>query len=211
MQQFPINLAKALLAVQGELRGVVKDSTNPHFKNRYASLEGVIDTVRPVMQAHGLVFMQAPGQFEQGVAHVTTSLIHAETGEAIHSTIGLPVTKQDPQGVGSAITYACRYSLMAMLGLPPVDDDAQYASSPAPAKTGNGKPIAGPDTLAKKDAKDIYLKLQREVDECVSSDHLRGWLTGNVDRVKLLPDDWQGTLRLRCQEKMADLRQQEAA
>jgi hypothetical protein len=125
MAEFPVNLAKSLFAIQGELRGVVKDATNPHFKNRYASLEGVIDTIRPAMQKHGVVFLQAPGDYSDGTLRVTTSLIHAETGECIHSTVGLPLSKCDPQGVGSATTYACRYSLMSMLGLPPVDDDAQ--------------------------------------------------------------------------------------
>lgn len=201
MSNFPINLAKALLAVQGELRGVVKDSTNPHFKNRYASLEGVIETVKPVMQKHGIVFLQAPGNFEGGVANITTSFIHAETGEAIHSTVGLPVAKQDPQGVGSAITYACRYSLMAMLGLPPVDDDAEYAS----AKNGNH------ETLPKKDAKHAYTKMQEEIRACQSREQLKTWMTGNKARVLVLPLDWQDILRLQCEEMMADLRQREPA
>ncbi len=125
MNQFPTNLAKALFAIQGELSGVVKDSSNPHYKSKYASLEAVIETVRPSMQKHGLTFIQSPGLYEDGALKISTSIVHADTGECIHSTISVPLQKQDPQGVGSAITYACRYSLMALLGIPPVDDDAQ--------------------------------------------------------------------------------------
>ncbi len=128
MAEFPKNLAQALFAIQGELSGVKKDSTNPHFKNKYASLEAVIETVRPAMRKHGVVFMQSPGQFVDGALAVTTTLVHAESGECIHSTMSSPLQKADPQGVGACVTYLCRYSLMALLGIPPVDDDAHAAT-----------------------------------------------------------------------------------
>lgn len=204
---FPKNLAGALLKIQGELSGVVKDSTNPHFKNRYASLETVIDTIKPVMQKHGVVFMQTPGAYTDGVATITTTLIHAQSGESHSATIGLPVAKQDPQGVGSAITYACRYSLMAILGLPPVDDDAQSASTPSSAKPS----VVKMQTLPKKDAREIYEKLQSSMRDAGSREHLKAWGDANKDRIKVLPEDWQDILRLQFEELMADLRQQEVA
>jgi hypothetical protein len=69
-----------------------------------------------------------------------------------------------------------------------------------------------PATLSKKDAKEMYTKLQREMrDASVSRPILKGWLAGNVDRIKILPDDWQDTLRLQCEEALADLRQKEVA
>lgn len=69
-----------------------------------------------------------------------------------------------------------------------------------------------PATLAKKDAKEVYLKLQRESREAATSrESFKQWLASNVDRVKLLPDDWQDTFRLQCEELMADLRQREVA
>ncbi len=126
--EFPKNLAKALFAIQGELSGVKKDSTNPHFKNKYASLEAVIETVRPAMRKHGVVFMQSPGKFQDGALTVTTTLIHAESGECMGTEMSSPLQKADPQGVGACVTYLCRYSLMAMLGIPPVDDDAHSAT-----------------------------------------------------------------------------------
>lgn len=69
-----------------------------------------------------------------------------------------------------------------------------------------------PATLAKKDAKEMYTKLQSEMRAAsVSRPILKEWLAGNADRIKILPDDWQDTLRLQAEEALADLRQQEVA
>jgi hypothetical protein len=126
-------LAAALHAAQATVDGVKRTSTNPHFRNRYASLEAVIDTAKPALQANGIAFLQAPGAMVDGSIEITTMLLHT-SGQWMRSTLHVPLTKRDAQGAGSAITYGCRYSLMAMLGLPPVDDDGQEASQPAPAR-----------------------------------------------------------------------------
>lgn len=192
MTDFPKNLAKALLKVQSELRGVVKDSTNPHFKNRYASLEGVIDTIKPVLQKNGIVFLQAPGAFENGAAQITTTFIHAESGEQFSSTIGLPVAKQDPQGIGSAITYACRYSLMAMLGLPPVDDDAEDASKETK-----------PHILAEPKATAAQNKLIENIKGCITPDELDKYIRSDDFKniVGMLPEKHRGHVRTAYQTR----------
>lgn len=118
---------KALLKLQGVIRGVKKDAKNPHFKSNYATLEQVTDTIRPHMQDCGLVWVQFPGRITDGGIEVTTKIVHADTGEEISGTMEVPLAKRDPQGVGSAVTYGLRYSLMAILGLPPTDDDAEAA------------------------------------------------------------------------------------
>lgn len=118
---------KAMLTVQGAIRGVKRDAKNPHFRNSYASLEAVTDTIRPHMQEAGLIWYQAPGAIKDGSIEVTTVIVHAETGGKIEFTMEMPLAKRDPQGAGSALTYAQRYSLMAVLGLPPTDDDAETA------------------------------------------------------------------------------------
>lgn len=134
-------LMGAMLSVQGAVQGVAKDATNPHFKRSYASLESVVDAIRPACQAAGLVVMQAPGEVLDGAITVETLIAHAASGEWIRSAISLPLAKADPQGAGSAITYAERYSLMALFNLPPVDDDGEEASRPAPrpAASSNGR------------------------------------------------------------------------
>lgn len=120
-------LLKALHKVQGAVRGVKRDAKNPHFKNSYATLEAVTDTIRPHMQEAGLVWLQSPGVIRDGAIEVTTLIAHAESGEKHQFTMEMPMAKRDPQGAGSALTYAMRYSLMAALGLPPTDDDAETA------------------------------------------------------------------------------------
>lgn len=155
-------LGKLILAVhrvQGAVGGVKKDAKNPHFKNRYATLEAVIDAARPALQANGMAFTQAPGAIVDGAVEITTMLMHT-SGEWLRSTLHVPLAKRDAQGVGSAITYGCRYSLMAALGLPPVDDDGQAAVAPAKAPDAPAKPL-GPAYAEGENPADM---LQSEID-----------------------------------------------
>jgi hypothetical protein len=136
----------AIHAVQKQVDGVSKDARNPHFKNRYASLESVVDTIRGPYLAAGLVVMQGPGKFVDGTLSVTTMIAHAESGEWIKSTFQIPVQKNDPQGAGSAQTYGQRYSLMALFNLPPVDDDGEAARPQrAPAQDAPAAPKKAAD------------------------------------------------------------------
>jgi len=127
-----VKLATAMRTVQMAVDSVGKDSTNPHFKNKYASLEAVNDAIRSHYLAAGLTVMQAPGSYADGIMALTTLIVHAESGEWLKSEMQIPVGKTDPQGAGSALTYAERYSLMGLFNLPPVDDDGEAASRPAP-------------------------------------------------------------------------------
>jgi hypothetical protein len=134
-------LAKALPAVQN----ATKDATNPHFRSDYATLQAVIGTTKPVLAEHGIVALQGPG-WDGDKCTLTTRFLH-ESGEWIETTAGTPVSKMDPQGVGSAITYLRRYSLAAMAGIGQDDDDGNAASETRDA-TGkpHRKPQAAPST-----------------------------------------------------------------
>lgn len=125
-------LATALAKAQGQLENASKASVNPHFKSKYADLAEVINTIRPVFAEHGLSVMQCPS-FDAGIVSVETVLMHS-SGEFIASTVSAPVSKQDAQGVGSAITYCRRYALAAVAGIAQEDDDANGAVGKAPAK-----------------------------------------------------------------------------
>lgn len=137
----------ALFAIQGELEGVEKDSVNPHFKNSYADRTTILQAVKPLLQKHGLLLIQAPTPSnEPGTLALQTSLIHVESGQAFVSVAVVPLPKSDPQGFGSALTYTSRYSLTAILGLPLLDDDGNAGSSlgsprqtPAPTKKPEAK------------------------------------------------------------------------
>ena len=118
-------LAKAIALSQLHVENAMKSSTNPHFKSKYADLAEILNTVRPVFSANGIAIVQTP-TFESGVASVETMLCH-ESGEFISSVCSSPVSKQDAQGIGSAITYLRRYSLAAMCGIAQEDDDGQHA------------------------------------------------------------------------------------
>ena len=87
---------------------------------------------------------------------------------------------------------------------------ALYSEAEADELKENGSGLRSA-TLPKKDAQEVYTKLQREVQECTSRDQLKEWMKGNTDRIKVLPEDWQDILRLQCEEMLADLRQREAA
>jgi hypothetical protein len=118
-------IACALSKAQGSMMGAKKGAANPFFKSKYSDLGMVIEAISQPFFENGLSFVQCPG-FEENRITVTTRLMH-DSGEWIESTLSLPPTKPDAQGVGSAVTYGKRYGLQAMAGVPSVDDDGQMA------------------------------------------------------------------------------------
>jgi hypothetical protein len=125
-------LATALAKAQGELEGAIKDSTNPHFKSRYADLASVVAALKATFPGHGLAYVQTVVTDAAAVG-VETMLLHA-SGEWIRGEpFFVPVNKADAQGFGSALTYCRRYSLAAMCGVAPEDDDGNAATKAAPA------------------------------------------------------------------------------
>lgn len=141
-------LADALAKAQADMRHAVKDSVNPHFKTRYADLAAVIDACREPLTKHGLSFVQLP-RYEDGRVGVRTMLMHT-SGEWVASELLLPVSKQDPQGCGSALTYARRYSLAAVVGIAQDDDDDGHAASQAAPRNEDRGPPAYLVTLRKR-------------------------------------------------------------
>ena len=118
-------LAAALSRAQNEMGGAVKDSKNPFFKSNYADLTSVIKTIKQPFVNNGLSYAQFPVTSSGGNGvGVKTILMHL-SGQWIEEEFYLPLAKQDPQAAGSAITYARRYSLAALAGIPSVDDDSE--------------------------------------------------------------------------------------
>jgi hypothetical protein len=116
------NISKALVLAQKAMTGAVKDSDNPFFKSKYADLESVIEAVKKPLNDNGISFIQPCGM-EGDINVVTTTLIH-ESGEWISSAIALPKVT-DMQKLGASVSYARRYSLASICGLPQIDDDAE--------------------------------------------------------------------------------------
>lgn len=126
-------LAAALATAQGDMTGIEKDGTNPAFKRdnvvlRYATLVSVWDTIRDPLSKNGLSILQSPGETDGVIIKMTTLLMH-KSGEFIEDVFTLPAVGNTPQQVGSAITYARRYTLMAICGIAPEDDDGNAAST----------------------------------------------------------------------------------
>ena len=116
-------LATALNKFQAECSGAKKDSENPYFTSKYANLEAVINCAKSALDNNGLSVAQFP-IMDQGYCGVETILMHS-SGEFISNKLLLACKKQDPQAMGSAITYARRYSYQSVLGIPSEDDDGE--------------------------------------------------------------------------------------
>lgn len=130
-------IAMALAKFNVDVEGIAKDSVNPHFKNKFASLDTLICNTKPILAKHGLTIMQFPVNHENGSVGIETLLMH-ESGEYIQAeTFYLKPVKLDPQGCGSAITYARRYSYQAILNLNMENDDDANACSLEPTPKAN--------------------------------------------------------------------------
>lgn len=121
------NIYEAFINAQKEFEPALKNSTNPHFRSKYADLGACIDAIKDALNRHDIGLMQITHECDDGVA-IETIFIH-KSGECLKSGIlRLPATKKDAQGYGSALTYARRYSLMAAVGIAPEDDDGEHAT-----------------------------------------------------------------------------------
>ncbi len=143
-------IAAALAKAQAVMGPALKDSTNPHFRNDYASLASCFAACRPIFE-NGIAITQIPVDGGEGV-RVVTWLLH-ESGEWIKGELWMPVTKSDAQGYGGALTYAKRYGLQSLTGLAPDDDDGNAAvgrpAQPQPIQ----QPKPGPAKAAPRAAK----------------------------------------------------------
>ena len=134
-------LATALNKFQAECSGAKKDADNPFFGSKYANLEAVINCAKSALDNNGLAVSQFP-IMDQGYCGVETILMHS-SGEWISNTLLLACKKQDPQAMGSAITYARRYAQQSVLGIPSEDDDGEkyMTSNQAPIQQQAPAPV----------------------------------------------------------------------
>ena len=143
------NIATALLEFHKTNPSAFEDKRNPHFKNQYASLESVINTVRTASQ-FGLTFTQEM-DFEGDITFVRTVMMHSSGDTRVSRTKIVSKDPNDPQKQGSAISYAKRYGLQSIFGLPSDDDDGEIeiidGDDDAPvAESTNGKKRKPADT-----------------------------------------------------------------
>lgn len=134
------NMKDLLLALQQfhlHTKPVVKDSSNPFFKSKYATLDSIQEHIRPILQKCGLVVSQPTEINEVAGTFVRTTVYHVASGESISSVFPVVTTKATAQEYGSAVSYAKRYSLSGLLNITiqDEDDDGNAASVIAPKQT----------------------------------------------------------------------------
>lgn len=160
-------LASAMAKAQAEIRSAKKDAANPFFKSKYADLASVVSACRDAFAKHGLSVVQSTDFDDHGM-WLETYLLHS-SGEFIKGRYPIRPLKTDPQSVGSAISYAKRYTYAAMAGVvtSDEDDDGNAASDRK-----DDEPI---DDHAAQQAKAFVRKAIKEIGECKTTAALQEW------------------------------------
>ena len=149
-------LAEAMILVQQTLSPALKDAENTFTNSRYATLHSVMNACRDALLEHGIWLTQYPVSVEANLLGLVTKIVHAETGQWQASLLTMPLPKNDPQGYGSAMTYARRYGLSALIGIVTEnDDDGELASLRGegqnsgfkPRNCGNTSPATQPKSM----------------------------------------------------------------
>lgn len=165
-------IAPAFIKAKKAFSPALKDKTNPAFRSKYADLGACLEAVDDALLANGIALYQETCVDESGVT-VETVLLH-ESGESLRSgKLHVPAAKHDPQGFGSALTYARRYSLMTACGIAPEDDDGNAASKPAPVRA-----AAKPKALTDDELDAACMAIQ----DCEDMDALKGVYSGAFKR-----------------------------
>lgn len=125
------NVFTAIFKARARMEPAKKDAENDHFRSKYATLNSVLAACQPALESEGVLLMQFPVACEKpNVIRLVTRLEHVESGEHICCTTDIPLQPQmqHPQGMGSAVTYARRYAIVSLLGIPTEDDDGNAAT-----------------------------------------------------------------------------------
>jgi hypothetical protein len=206
-------LTKAIADVMKEVDVVAKAGSNKFHGYKYAKMEDILKEITPLLGRHGLVIFQsetgrAMFDNESVIAiEYAFSVAHASGETWPHQLRQTGVSRcrdskggWDDKSLNKCHTAARKYFLLSLFQIPTGEEgDADKGENDAAQRK----------TLAKKDARDIYTKLQAGLDANASRRELNEWGEANAERIRLLPEDWQDTLRMRYQEKMLDLQQRE--
>jgi hypothetical protein len=167
-------ISAALAKAQGQIEGASKGKVNPAFKSKYADLASIWDACREPLSANGLAVLQIPNETADGMMLVT--MITHSSGQWFRSSYPVRPVQATPQGLGSALTYSRRYSLMAMVGIAPEDDDGEAAM-------GRGNQEQRPQvSYQRKDADTIVATIQRPAQPALDADKQNKELRGSQER-----------------------------
>lgn len=197
-------ISTALAKAQGEMENLEKSGKNPAFKSEggarpYSTLSNVLDEVRPKLSKHGIAILQVPVNGEDGSVGIVTRLIHS-SGQWMEGSLYVKPAQFTAQGVGSALTYLRRYTLMAMAAVAPDDDDGNAASIEQPANRAPANRSSPAQTAAPKsngaaahsdhprraDALKAYRSLTRALGNVETTQDAAALFASNADEMTLI-------------------------
>jgi hypothetical protein len=203
-------LALAFVEAQALLKNAVFDKENPHFRSRYATLAGMRDSVTPILSQHGLAVIQGCD-----MDCIVTRLIH-QSGQWVESRY--PFAMDKPQQMGSAFTYARRYSLAAICGIASEEDDDGNAAQEgkAPEKFAARKPlqtVTGEAAKPKAQSREVYSRISagiKTIRDTGSIDDLNAWYKSHVKDIEAMPEDWHMQIMHEFSETKDSIKAKEA-
>lgn len=187
-------IAPALVKAKQAFGPALKDRTNPAFRSKYADLGACIEAVDDALLANGIALIQRTSEDATGVT-VETVFLHESGQELACGKLHVPASKQDPQGYGSALTYARRYSLMAACGIAPEDDDGNAAS-------GRHTPAVKPTVI--RPSEECFKSLQPEVQTLLRK--AAPWIDKAMPEIAVVAERVQMTLDNYPKEEHNDVR-----
>jgi hypothetical protein len=199
-------LATALAAAQAEMKNAALNRINPHFKSKYADLAGIRDTVTPALTKHGLAVVQGTDTTDGGIV-VVTRLLH-KSGQWMESRF--PIAYDKPQTMGSAYTYARRYSLSAMCSISADDDDDANAANEKPVAPVMAS-VGGTPGASKAGSRGAYDRFVKEIRNASTLKELAAWHVANVAEIDKMPPDWIDELRVEYSDRQSELKKGLAA
>ena len=206
-------ISAALAKAQGEIRGAVKDASNPHFRSQYATLASVWEACRDALSKNGIAVVQSPTSDEAGNIAVETILTHS-SGQWISGAVGCKPGKADAQGVGSVITYLRRYSLAAMVGVAPEDDDAESGvgrgtPTNTPSMEARSVSVSRGVSKAKEKANGPAARFVHtavsEISSLPTLDRLKAWWEANASHIAALSEEDRGAVEKAKDDRKAAL------
>lgn len=165
-------MCAALVKAKRSFGPALKDKTNPAFRSKYADLGACIDAVEDALLENGLIFIQETFEDSTGVT-VQTIFVHESGATLPCGKLHVPAAKQDPQGYGSALTYARRYSLMAACGIAPEDDDGNAATK-AVKKPATDSLVPALEASIAKNERTLVMKVRTKIQEHITADRPMG-------------------------------------
>lgn len=179
-------IAKAMAKAQSEIKSAAKDRDGQSGRGvyKYADLVSVWDACRTALTSNGLSVVQIPG-FDENDMWLETMILHT-SGQSISGRYPLRPQQQTPQGYGSALTYARRYSLAAMVGVVADDDDDGSEASKTKDVEEPPKPLSAREALAKEaleNAKTFVNNCLMAIGQCMTDEAIDAWYASNTAKI----------------------------